>query len=322
MASHGHLAHGVLQIFANFEGDGQDLGIASLLRTKTLEGVENPIFFIVFVFVKEIINYAIKHTMIHTIGTLMVSHYFQDHRLTPRSRPQHRNSFLDFLRNAVSSPRRLRRDLTLGIAYNTMYTILITNLQSISSNTVWTLLSHLITATLLSSFHLRWTAIIISPKPLGLRIPKRPQMNLIMPVLAYTCAHELTEKLPKWLNGSMLTAHGGNLESLRVIAAGDTVVLVLGLALRMLVLYPVYAAYVYSEISHLRKKTASLKLKEIDGFEISALQCEGERSYGSVLSKCWKRLTVRLAVLHLQTAFLLVVVECIAFAVLHRVLKI
>ncbi|THW20834.1 hypothetical protein D6D24_02070 [Aureobasidium pullulans] len=58
MASHGHLAHGVLQNLVNLQGDGQDLGIASLLRTKTLEGVENPIFFIAFVIVKGIINYT------------------------------------------------------------------------------------------------------------------------------------------------------------------------------------------------------------------------------------------------------------------------
>jgi hypothetical protein len=203
-----------------------------------------------------------------------------------------------------------------------MYTILITNLQSISSNTFWTLSPHLVTATLLSSFHLRWTAIIASEKPLGLRIPKRPQKDLIIPVIAYTCAQELAENAPKWLNGLMLTAHGRDLESLRVIAAGDTVVLVLGLTLRMLVLYPAYAAYVYSEILHLRKKTASLKLKKTVGSENLALQSEEGNSYGSVLSKSWKSLTVRLGVLHLQTAFLLVVVECIAFAVLHRVLEI
>ena len=60
MASHGHLAHGVLQILVNLQGDGQDLGIASLLRTKTLEGVENPIFFIAFVIVRGIINYTVS----------------------------------------------------------------------------------------------------------------------------------------------------------------------------------------------------------------------------------------------------------------------
>lgn len=60
MASHGHLAHGVLQILVNLQGDGQDLCIASLLRTKTLEGVENPIFFIAFVVIKGIINYAVS----------------------------------------------------------------------------------------------------------------------------------------------------------------------------------------------------------------------------------------------------------------------
>ncbi|TIA17013.1 hypothetical protein D6C80_04178 [Aureobasidium pullulans] len=322
MASHGHLAHGVLQILVNLQGDGQDLGIASLLRRKTLEGVDNPVSFMAFVVIKGIINHAIKHIMLHTIGTVMVANYSKDHRFTPRYQSQRRHSFLDFFRNAISSPRRLRRDFILGIAYNTMYTILITNLQSISSNTVWTLLSHFMTATLLSSFHLRWTAIIVSSKPLGLRIPKRPQKDLLIPISAYTCAQELAEKLPKWLNGFVLTAHGGDLKSLHVIAAGDTVVLVLGLALRMLVLYPVYAAYVYSEILHLRKKTACLKLKETDGVRDSTLQGEGENSYGSVLSKSWKRLTVRLGVLHLQTAFLLVVVECIAFAVLHRVLEI
>lgn len=260
--------------------------------------------------------------MLYTIGTLMVSHYSQDHRLTSRSQSQRCCSFLDFLRCGTSSPRRLRRDFILGVAYNTMYTILITNLQSISSNTVWTLLSHLITATLLSSFHLRWTAILVSPKPLGLRIPKRPQMDLLIPVSVYTCAQALAEQFPKWLNGLVLPAHGGNLESLRVIAAGDTVVLVLGLALRMLVLYPVFAAYIYSEVLHLRKKTASVKLKETDGFGDAAVHGEGDNSYGSVLSKCWKRLTVRLGVLHLQTAFLLVMVECIAFAVLQRVVEI
>lgn len=60
MASHGHLAHGVLQIVANLEGDGQDLGIASLLRTKTLEGVDNPVSFVAFVVVKGIIDYAVS----------------------------------------------------------------------------------------------------------------------------------------------------------------------------------------------------------------------------------------------------------------------
>lgn len=260
--------------------------------------------------------------MLHTIGTLTVAHHSKEYRFTPRSQSQRRHPSLEFFRNAISSPRRLRRDFILGIAYNTMYTILITNLQYISSNTVWTLLSHFITATLLSSFHLRWTAIIVSSKPLGLRVPKRPQKDLIIPVIAYTCAQELAEKLPKWLDSLMLTAHGRDLESLRVIAAGDTVVLVLGLTLRMLVLYPAYAAYVYSELLHLRKRTASLQSKGTDGFGDAAVQGEGEKSYGSVLSRCWKRLAVRLGVLHLQTAFLLVVVECIAFAVLHRVLKI
>ncbi|THW76884.1 hypothetical protein D6D19_02747 [Aureobasidium pullulans] len=294
MASHGHLAHGVLQIFANLEGDRQDLGITSLLRTKTLGGVDNPVSFVVFVVVKGIINYAIKHIMLHTIGTLTVAHYSKT--APPRLHPRHR------IQHYVHYPYHQPPIYFLKHCLDTIIAF--------------------ITATLLSSLHLRWTAIIVSSKPLGLRIPKRPQKDLIIPVIAYTCAQELAEDAPKWLNGLMLTAHGGNLESLRVIAAGDTVVSVLGLTLRMLVLYPAYAAYVYSELLHFRKRTASLQLKGTDGFGDAAIQGEGEKSYGSVLSRCWKRLAVRLGVLHLQTAFLLVVVECIAFAVLHRVLEI
>lgn len=75
MASHGHLAHGVLQVLVNLQGDGQDLGIASLLRTKTLEGVENPIFFIAFVIVKGIINYTVSIFRTGYFGLLLRLHH-------------------------------------------------------------------------------------------------------------------------------------------------------------------------------------------------------------------------------------------------------
>jgi hypothetical protein len=75
MASHGHLAYGALQTLANLEGVGQNLGIASLLRTKTLEGVENPIIFIAFVIVKGIINYTVSILRTGCFGLLLRLHH-------------------------------------------------------------------------------------------------------------------------------------------------------------------------------------------------------------------------------------------------------
>jgi len=75
MASHGHLAYGALQTLANLEGVGQNLGIASLLRTKTLEGVENPITFIAFVIVKGIINYTVSIFRTGCFGLLLRLHH-------------------------------------------------------------------------------------------------------------------------------------------------------------------------------------------------------------------------------------------------------
>jgi hypothetical protein len=74
--------------------------------------------------------------MLRTVGTLLVMLYMQN-RYTHPSTGQSDHANRSFLRHAIASPRRLRRDILMGLTYNISHWILLEIMLAISSNTVW-----------------------------------------------------------------------------------------------------------------------------------------------------------------------------------------
>jgi hypothetical protein len=238
----------------------------------------------------------------------MVVTHMQDHRdKENRAQPIHAN--LGSLRHAISSRRRLRKDSILGITYNMIYLTLKVLLSCISSNPLWSILSQLAIGVLLSNLHLRWTGIILSSRTqTGLRILSLPHRNLILPSALYILAWEVTAKLPAIISKALSVQESNTLGSLRTVALTDAVILITSLSLRLLILYPVYAMYIYTE-------TKQLKLQDVVGsrpymsVEQANLPPKGMSSYAENWRKCFKRTTPWFALLHLQTVFVLAILE-------------
>jgi hypothetical protein len=251
--------------------------------------------------------------MLRTAGTLMVKSKTQDRRSDDTSGLSN-HGYFGFLQHAIISPRRLRRDIFLGLTYNILYLLLTGLLSLISSSLIWSILSHLTVGLLLSNLHLRWTCTILSSKqPIRKRIISLPNRNLILPCVVYILSQQLTTKYPSHIAKAISVDKQNNLRGVAVV---DAVVLIMVFGLRLLVLYPAFAAYIYSEIEQLDKREAVEN--GADGQERS--EGFGWKEYGRITDLCFKRTGVWSGLLHLQMVFLLAVFELLMTPILHKMI--
>jgi hypothetical protein len=238
----------------------------------------------------------------------MVMTHMKDHR-DKEHRAQSIHANLGSLRHAISSRRRLRKDIILGITYNVIYLTLKELLSCISSNPIWTILSQLAIDVLLFNLHLRWTGVILSSRmQTGSRIFSIPHRSLILPSALYILAWELTAKLPGTISRSLSVQDSDTLGSLKTVALTDAIILITSLSLRLLLLYPVYAMYIYTETKLLKSQdvAGSRTHRSVEQEESSE---QGPNSYAENWKRCFKRTAPWFALLHLQTVFVLAVLE-------------
>jgi hypothetical protein len=224
------------------------------------------------------------------------------------------HGYFGLLRHAIGSRRRLRRDIFLGLTYNILYLLLTGLLSLISSSLLWDLLSHLTIGLLLSNMHLRWTCTILSTKqPIRKRIISLPNRKLILPCMVYILSQQLTAKFPTHIARTISVEKQNNLRGVAVV---DAVVLVVVFGLRLLVLYPAFAAYIHSEIKQMDVSTAEESGDDGEGKSGGF----GVQEYGRVTDLCFKRTAVWFGLLHLQMVFALAVFELLMTPVLHKMI--
>jgi hypothetical protein len=208
----------------------------------------------------------------------------------------------------------LRRDILSGIAYNILYIILTGLLSLISSSLLWTTISHIIIGLLLSNLHLRWTCTILSSKqPIRKRIISLPDRKFILPCTVYVLSQQLAAKYPSHISRTISVEKQDNLRGIAVV---DAVVLGIVFGLRLLVLYPTFAAYVHSEIKQVDVRTA--EESGDDGQERS--EGFGLKEYGRITELCFRRTAVWFGLLHLQMVVALAVFELLMSPVLHKMI--
>jgi hypothetical protein len=330
----GHLAYSLLHVLADLDRGDELLGIGSLLNSgDAIDGqtMKHPLGFAVLFVMSRIVDYLasadkrswsnctveanasqIRQIILRTAGTIMVKSKMQDHRSEVSAGLSNHGTF-GFLRHAIVSPRRLRRYILLGIAYNILYAILSELLSGIcSSSLTWTIISHVIVGLLLANLHLRWTcAILFSKSPTPTRIRSLPNRNLLLPTTVYILAHRFTTKLPTHVSKTISVYHQGNIGG---IAFADAVVIATVFGLRMLVLYPSFATYIYAEIKQANSKDAAES--NPNGQVISP--GFGLAAYGKAAKSCFKKTAVWFGLLHLQMVLVLAVFEILRTPIVHK----
>jgi hypothetical protein len=332
----GHLAHNLLHVLADLDRGDKLLGISSLLKSgETIDGqtMNHPVGFAVVFITLVLLDYLvymlqktfwservkantsqIRQIMLRTAGTLMVKSKMQDRRNETSTGLSNHGTF-GFLRHAIISPRRLRRDIFLGLAYNVLYMIFSELLSGISSSSlIWNIISHLIVGLLLANLHLRWTCtILLSNRPAGARIISLPSRDLLLPTTVYILAHMLTTKLPAYISKT-ISVHGQ--ESLRGIAFADSVVIATAFGLRMLILYPAFATYIHAEV----KQAGSKDVVETNSNGEETSPGLGLEAYGKAAKLCFRKTAFWFGLLHLQMVVVLAVFEMLGTPVLHKMI--
>jgi hypothetical protein len=131
--------------------------------------------------------------------------------------------------------------------------------------------------------------------------------------VVYILSQQLTTKYPSHIAKAISVDKQNNLRGVAVV---DAVVLIMVFGLRLLVLYPAFAAYIYSEIEQLDKREAVEN--GADGQERS--EGFGWKEYGRITDLCFKRTGVWSGLLHLQMVFLLAVFELLMTPILHKMI--
>lgn len=336
----GHLAHGLLHTLADLDSEQKVLGITALLKSSKTKAVEehikHPVGLAVVLVSQWVLIYLvsvdkdlghlhrrnnttqIRNLMLRSMGALIVDFHMQDRR-HERNRARS-TANLGFLYHAVGNPRKLRKDISLGVTYNVAYLLLKHLLLSVSSNLVWEIFSEMVVGVLLASLHLHWTCVILSMRrQAGSRVLTLPRRNMILPCVLYTLVWELTTLLPKAIGGALSTEHTGDLGSLQTIALTDTVVLITALGLRLLLLHPAYATYIYAEIQQAR-----LTDGEASGPNASARRTDSFWNdldiYGKTARTCFRRSTLWFALLHIQTVLITASVEILTAPLIHSMI--
>ncbi|KAH0288288.1 hypothetical protein M436DRAFT_48871 [Aureobasidium namibiae CBS 147.97] len=320
----GHLAHDLLHTLADLNRGDKLLGISSLLKsggaTKEWQSIRHPVGFAVLLVMQGILVYLIRHIVLRTAATLMVENKTRVHRSNSSSssssggQANHGNIF-GFLRLAVDSPRRLRRDVFLDLTYNILHSLFTNLLSGFFASTTWRFICHIIAVLVLSSLHLRWTWTILSLKrPARIKILSLPRKSLILPALVYGLAYRVTAKLPTHI-ADMASGYRG--DEIGGIVFADSVVLVAAFALRMLVLYPAFAAYVYSEIMDMGRRDVG-ESGPSDGR--GGAWGLGVDVYAKTVRLCFGNTAIWFGLLHLQMVVILAAFEVLVAPVVYRMI--
>jgi len=140
-----------------------------------------------------------------------------------------------------------------------------------------------------------------------------PRRGLVLPALVYNLAYQVIAGLPTYISKTIAVHHEGDL---RGIAFADSVVLITSFGLRVLVLYPAFAAYVYSEIRQVDVRDTvrgDVNAQErSSGPELSA--------YGKVVQLCFKKTAVWFGLLHLQMVFVLAGLEIFVTPLVYKMI--
>lgn len=204
---------------------------------------------------------------------------------------------------------RLRRSLWHAFVYSLASACCLSLASSISASYTWLICAELATPVLLECIHLRWTLSILRSRPTSFfAIPSR---NLWMPALAYTVMHKLVTDLPAALALGIARVETEN--SVNVLALRDVAALALPLALRFGLLHPAWACLICYE-------SDESPLAQIGGREPRAMY--ESISCIRMICMCYQKLLIRLAILHLQAAGIMVVVEALTYMVTISLLEI
>lgn len=220
---------------------------------------------------------------------------------------------LGYLRHALASPRRLRRDIVLGVTYNILSLLLVNLLTSISSSLTWEILTQVIVDLLLANLHLRWTCVILAyRKPMQTRMASFPRRDMILPSILHVLAQQATTQIPVYISKTISAPYSNSLGG---IAFADTIVLIVAFGLRLLALYPTLAARIYMELRLVDTKKTTEKVST-DRERTLGLESQ---AYVETVRLCFRRTALGYGLLHLQMVSALVALELIMTPVLYRV---
>lgn len=335
----GHLAHSLLHTLADLDGEQKLLGISALLKTTKTTAIESHIkhplglaavllsqcalTYLVSIDTvcsgsqNEVNTTQVRYLMLRSVGTLVVNFHMQDrHNQTSRERTTNAN--LGFLYQAIGSPRKLRKDISLGVAYNGAYLVMHYLLSSVSSSPIWNMTSEIVIGVFLANLHIHWTCIILLTKrQAGSRIVSLPHRNMILPCALYILAWKLVSTLPETISRALSAEDAGKQGDFQTIALVDAIVLFTTLSLRLLVFYPAYATYIHNEIKQVRSTDAAASGRQAFAKWTNSFGLELE-SYCKTARTCFRRTTLWFALLHLQTVLILAIIEILTAPILHK----
>ncbi|KAI5253093.1 hypothetical protein E4T42_03039 [Aureobasidium subglaciale] len=134
----------------------------------------------------------------------------------------------------------------------------------------------------------------------------------------------------KGASGSLLNVHfcrrmsrlfslnmGDDMAKIETIAFGDGCLLLVALGLRLLVLYPTFAAYVCIETEHIDARTGGGNSDHAAAGETISSDFD-LRTYSEAASLCFKKTAPWLALLHFQTVLIVAAVEVLTLPIIHR----
>ncbi|KAI5247698.1 hypothetical protein E4T43_01797 [Aureobasidium subglaciale] len=316
----GHLANNLLHTLADLNSSDNLLGISALLKS-TLHTEKRAlgdfIGLAIVILLQALLISLIRHVMLRTAGTHLIYSLTRTRHYTQKAMAKSGYLDLNLLRKNISSPRRLRNDILQGVVYNVLYLILVNLLTCVSASYIWNLASQAITALLLANYHARRTRGVLSlPQPRR-GILSLPRRELVVSCLMYTFAAEVTAKLPGLVSRLPSLNTGDGMAKTETIAVGDGLVLMVALGLRLLVLYPTFAAYVYIESEGIDSRYGVESRNRTPGAETDFTDFDS-KAYSEIASLCFTKTALWLALLHFQTVLIVAAVEVLTLPILHR----
>lgn len=251
----------------------------------------------------------IRHTIIRVLGTCLVVACLeekQSHARDSESSGHHHEAItsaniVSLLRKTKLLRARVRRSIAYAFAYSVASELCSAVASSVSESHIWTMFVELATAVLLERIHYRWTNSITGRVPHS-RHAYRWQEHLL-PTIVYALARKVVTELPTTV-GTRFAAEGTT--STDAVAARDIVVLATAFLLRFFVLYPAWASLIAYET---RRASQSPNCPR-----------DQNGSYAHVLKTCYRKILLRLSALHLQAAGVMIVIETVAYTVVHFLL--
>ncbi|KAI5203886.1 hypothetical protein E4T39_03895 [Aureobasidium subglaciale] len=314
----GRLAYSLLHTLADLNSEDKLLGISAIFNSTIRveeRAFSNAIGLFITMLSQGLLISLIRHIMLRTVGTLLVASSTQTYHESHKAKPNYFNSSL--FHQITFSPRRLRQDILQGVIYNVLYLILSGLLSLIFSSYIWSLVSRAIAALFLANYHARWTRGILSLPQMRRSTLSWPSRELVIPCSVYMLAGESTAGLPGLVSRLLSLNVVDGTAKIETIAAGDGLVLMIALAMRLLVLYPAFAAYVYVESKHAEPGN-SFGGRDCAPAGETKFPAVGLKAYSDIVSLCFTKTAPWLALLHFQTVLVIAAVKVLALPVIYK----